>query len=69
MGYKRDDVDYDIVRNGSITSSISESFIRMFIGSLNEFSVLYQKLNDCQLAVIGKVIKIRSECHENITFL
>ncbi len=34
---------------------VAESFIRMFIMSLTEFTTLFEQLDDCELAVVGKV--------------
>uniref|UniRef100_A0A914XNB4 Ion transport domain-containing protein n=2 Tax=Plectus sambesii TaxID=2011161 RepID=A0A914XNB4_9BILA len=55
LRYQPDDPTFDIAVNGTIVSDIFESFSRMFIMSLNEFSVFYEQLNDCELAVLGKI--------------
>lgn len=55
LGYRRLDPTFDIEEDGSIMSSVPESFIRMFIMSLTEYAVLFEHLEHCDLASVGKV--------------
>lgn len=57
LGYKRNDPNYQSERRErSIMSNVAESYVRMFIMSLTEFSVFFEQLEDCEHTVIGKVI-------------
>lgn len=55
LGYRRGDPNFNIKEDGTIMYNIPESFIRMFLMSLTEFTVFYQQLGECRLATIGKV--------------
>ena len=56
LGYKRNDPNYHSERREkSIMSNVAESYVRMFIMSLTEFSVFFEQLEDCEHTVIGKV--------------
>lgn len=54
LGYRRHDPTFDI-EEGTIMSRVPESFIRMFIMSLTEYAVLFEHLEHCDLASVGKV--------------
>lgn len=56
LGYRRDDQTFDIEEEGTIMSSVPESFIRMFLMSLTEFSVLFEHLEHCDLTKLGKIM-------------
>lgn len=58
MGYRRDDQTFDIEEDDTIMSHVPESYIRMFLMSLTEFSVLFQHLELCKLANLGKFMFI-----------
>ncbi|VDM40796.1 unnamed protein product [Toxocara canis] len=55
LGYRRNDPNFNIREEETIMSNVAESFIRMFIMSLTEFTVLFDQLDDCDLAVVGKI--------------
>lgn len=55
LGYRRNDKDFDIEKEGTIMYNVGETFIRMFIMSLTEFAVLFEQLELCDLNLIGRV--------------
>lgn len=56
LRYNRpDDPEFDIHKDGTIMSSVPESLIRMFIMSLTEFTVFFEHLEYCELAIVGKI--------------
>ncbi|KAI1728806.1 ion transport protein domain-containing protein [Ditylenchus destructor] len=55
LGYRRNDPHFNVEKEGTIMLSVPESFIRMFIMSLTEFTVLFEHLEQCDLATIGKI--------------
>ncbi|EFO93876.1 CRE-OCR-4 protein [Caenorhabditis remanei] len=52
LGYKRNDSGN---REPSIMSNVAESYVRMFIMSLTEFTVFFEQLEECEHTVIGKI--------------
>uniref|UniRef100_A0A8R1DRC5 Ion_trans domain-containing protein n=1 Tax=Caenorhabditis japonica TaxID=281687 RepID=A0A8R1DRC5_CAEJA len=52
LGYKRDKTGH---QEKSIMSNVAESYVRMFIMSLTEFTVFFEQLEDCEHTVIGKI--------------
>uniref|UniRef100_A0AC34GPH0 Ion transport domain-containing protein n=1 Tax=Panagrolaimus sp. ES5 TaxID=591445 RepID=A0AC34GPH0_9BILA len=55
LGYRRNDKDFDIEKEGTIMYNVGETFIRMFIMSLTEFAVLFEQLELCDLNLIGRI--------------
>lgn len=55
LGFRRGDPNFNIHEEETIMWNVPESFIRMFLMSLTEFTVLFDQLEDCDLAVVGKV--------------
>ncbi|CAB3406138.1 unnamed protein product [Caenorhabditis bovis] len=52
LGYKRDQHGK---HENSIMSNVAESYVRMFIMSLTEFTVFFEQLEECEHTVIGKI--------------
>ncbi|VDK44106.1 unnamed protein product [Anisakis simplex] len=55
LGFNRNDPRLKVNEEGSVMRHVPESFIRMFLMSLTEFTVLFDQLDDCELAVVGKI--------------
>ncbi|CAI4222328.1 unnamed protein product [Auanema sp. JU1783] len=53
LGYKKKYTGN--IRDRNIMGNIAESYVRMFIMSLTEFSVFFQQLEECEHTMIGKI--------------
>uniref|UniRef100_A0A915A466 Ion transport domain-containing protein n=1 Tax=Parascaris univalens TaxID=6257 RepID=A0A915A466_PARUN len=55
LGFRRGHPGFNIHEVDTVMWNVPESFIRMFLMSLTEFTVLFDQLEECDLAVVGKI--------------